>query len=190
MKYAALYCRTDSAYKNRPDWDVYDKTRDARTYIGTNPVVCHPPCRAWSQLQHRSFRSEENPGYERATEMQHALYSMGLVYSNGGILEHPKSSRLWKIGNTQQGLLLNINQYDFGHVASKPTTLFIYPKITIPPLPMPKTNRPPKDLQGRISRCTQYEREYTPEKLIDFFEQILDRITALKNGIGNEPQPS
>lgn len=26
------------------------------------------------------------------------------------------------------------------------------------------------------TRCTQYQREYTPEKLIDYFEQVIDLI--------------
>lgn len=180
-KYAALYCREDSAYKKREYWDVYDKRRDSRNYADSLPVVCHPPCRAWSQLQHRSFRSESNPGYARAVEMQYALHSFEMVYSCGGILEHPLRSRLWKIGNTTEGHRIKINQYDFGHVASKPTLLFIFPKIVLPPLPMPKTDPPGKDLQGRIKRCTQYEREYTPEKLIDWFELILDEIIKIRS---------
>ena len=42
-EFVALFCRKDSAYKKRPHWNVYDIDRDAKTYNGTEPVVCHPP---------------------------------------------------------------------------------------------------------------------------------------------------
>lgn len=38
-----------------------------------------------------------------------------------------------------------------------------------------------KDNDVRYSRCTQYQREYTPEALIDWFELVLNKITINKN---------
>ena len=96
-KYAALFCRKDSAYKNRPHFDVWDADRDATKYDVDMPVVAHPPCRAWGMLQHHSFRSFDNPWYERVSEMGLAIEAMKQVFKCGGILEHPKDSRLWNL---------------------------------------------------------------------------------------------
>ena len=49
---AVLFARSDSAYKNDDDFDVYDIYRDARQFCKKMPVLAHPPCRAWGQLSH------------------------------------------------------------------------------------------------------------------------------------------
>ena len=49
---AVLFARNDSRYKQLEGYDVYDIDRDARNYNGTNPVIAHPPCRAWGRLSH------------------------------------------------------------------------------------------------------------------------------------------
>lgn len=41
IQVAVLFARADSHYKELPDCDVYDMTRDARTYDGPHPVVAH-----------------------------------------------------------------------------------------------------------------------------------------------------
>ena len=51
-KYASLFCRSDSAYKKRITWDVYDISRDATSYDKVMPIVWHPPCRSWGRLSH------------------------------------------------------------------------------------------------------------------------------------------
>ena len=40
---AVLFARRDSVYKTLPGTDVYDADRDARTYDGDGPSLCHPP---------------------------------------------------------------------------------------------------------------------------------------------------
>ena len=40
-RYAALFVREDSAYKQRESCDAYDINRDALNYHGNLPVVCH-----------------------------------------------------------------------------------------------------------------------------------------------------
>ena len=45
---AVLCAARNSVYKGFSDVEVFDIDRDARTYGGGFPVVCHPPCRAWS----------------------------------------------------------------------------------------------------------------------------------------------
>lgn len=50
-----LCTRADSVYRDLGA-DCFDLARDARTYMGTAPVVAHPPCRAWGRLSHMADR--------------------------------------------------------------------------------------------------------------------------------------
>ena len=74
-----------------------------------------------------------------------------------------------------------IDQFDFGHVAHKNTKLYIC-KIKIEDLPeMPPKNTNPTDrsICGNVKgtkRCTQYQREYTPDGLIEFMTKICEKI--------------
>ena len=47
---AALYVDPHGVYANLPDVELWDETRDARSYDGPWPVVAHPPCARWCQL--------------------------------------------------------------------------------------------------------------------------------------------
>lgn len=188
MKYTALFCRTDSAYKKRAAWDVYDIDRDATKYNGNLPVVCHPPCRAWGRLSHMAS--------PREGEKLLANWSLEKVNRVGGIVEHPSGSKLWDIyrfivPDSNGGLVIEIDQYDFGHVAHKKTKLYIcgIDRDELPDLPptdetihvCDKGKR--RSICGNVkgtTRCTQYQREYTPEALIDWFELVLDKITTNK----------
>lgn len=189
--FVALFVREDSAYKNRQGWDVYDASRDALSYSGTHPLVCHPPCRAWGRLSHMAHNVREG-------EAELALWSVDKIWKNGGILEHPAGSRLFgqylpDVGAHDQygGFTIEIDQYDFGHVAHKPTKLYIcgINKLDLPALPprdltihyCEKGKR--RSIAGNVkgtTRCTQYQREYTPEKLIDYFEKVLRLIKTNK----------
>ena len=191
-KFAALFCRADSAYKKRKEWDVYDAERDATKYNGTLPVAVHPPCRAWGRLSHLAFRDGTPPEKIQA-EKDLALFAIQKVRECGGVLEHPSGSRLWQIlpdagelPDSYGGFTIEIDQYNFGHVAHKKTKLYICGTKTIPPLP-PKDESihlcekgKRRSICGNVkgtTRCTQYQREYTPENLIDYIELILDSIT-------------
>ena len=179
-KNVALFCRSDSAYKKRADWDVYDFDRDALSYSGHDPMVCHPPCRSWGMLSHMA-----NP---REGEKELAIYSIKLIRVNGGILEHPASSRVFRLlpmvngfNDEHDGFTIEIDQYDFGHVARKKTRLYIVGinYADLPDIPKARKSIPERSICGNVegtTRCTQYQREYTPEKLIDFFEIILKKI--------------
>lgn len=194
MKYVALFCRADSAYKKREAWDVYDASRDATKYDGDLPVAVHPPCRAWGRLSHMAFR-DGTPSDQIEAEKNLALFAIEKVRKNGGILEHPSGSRIWQIlpdvGDAPDdwgGFTIEIDQYDFGHVAHKKTKLYIcgMDAWSIPELPAPdhtihlceKGKR--RSICGNVegtTRCTQYQREYTPERLIDWIEEALETIS-------------
>jgi len=124
-KIAVLFARNDSRYKDFDIYEVYDINRDARTFCKKMPVIAHPPCRAWGQLSHMA-----NP---REGEKQLAYLALAQVRLNGGVLEHPASSRLFKEAELPVGMFcdefggftIEIDQFDFGHVAHKRTKLYI-----------------------------------------------------------------
>lgn len=176
---AVLFARSDSAYKDYPEFDVYDIQRDARAYCKSYPVLAHPPCRAWGQLSHMA-----NP---REGEKQLAYLSLAQVRLNGGILEHPASSRLWKEANLPVGMFtdefggftIEIDQWDFGHVAHKATKLYIcgIDIKDLPAMPPVREGVPTRSICGNVKgtvRCTQYQREYTPIPLIMWFKEIIN----------------
>lgn len=179
---AILFARTDSRYKELNGYDVYDIDRDARNYCKSYPVIAHPPCRAWGMLSHMA-----NP---RPDEKQLAFFALAQVRLNGGILEHPTGSRLWKEADLPPdglfydefgGFTLEIDQYDFGHVAHKKTKLYIcgIKRKDLPELP-PVNNQPTnRSICGNVAgtkRCTQYQREYTPDALIEWMTDVCLRI--------------
>jgi len=184
---AALFARNDSRYKDFPElYDVYDIDRDARNFIGDYPVIAHPPCRAWGMLSHMA-----NP---RPDEKDLAWFALDKVRTNGGGLEHPKGSRLWKEAGLPQmgqgydsygGFTLLIDQFDFGHVAHKMTKLYICGiKIEdLPPMPPKNLNSTDRSICGNVKgtkRCTQYQREYTPDDLIVFLTEICNKVSSRK----------
>jgi hypothetical protein len=178
---AVLFARSDSDYKNYPDFEVYDIERDARQFCKKMPVLAHPPCRAWGQLSHMA-----NP---REGEKQLAYLALAQVRLNGGVLEHPASSRFFKEAELPIGMFtdefggftVQIDQFDFGHVAHKATKLYICgidPSL-LPELPPKNTATTDRSICGNVKgtkRCTQYQREYTPPLLIAWLKQIIDLI--------------
>ena len=194
MHYVALFCRKDSAYKDRKRWEVYDAARNAKTYKDFYPVVCHPPCRLWGRLSHMACRDASITEDQKRAEKNLALWSVDKIRQVGGILEHPSGSRIWEalpdVGDAPDdwgGFTIEIDQYDFGHVAHKKTKLYIcgMDAWSIPELPAPdhsihlceKGKR--RSICGNVegtTRCTQYQREYTPSALIDWFEEALETI--------------
>ncbi len=122
---AVLFARRDSVYKTLPDCDVWDADRDALNWPGGSPVVAHPPCRAWGSLSH--FAKPV------AGEKELAVWAIARIREFGGVLEHPARSRLWphlslpSPGRRDEygGFTLPVCQFWWGHLALKPTRLYI-----------------------------------------------------------------
>jgi hypothetical protein len=72
---SALFVREDSIYKEL-DIDCWDVERDALNWPGGNPIIAHPPCRAWGRLA--QFAKP------RLNEKQLAIYSVHTVRIWGG----------------------------------------------------------------------------------------------------------
>lgn len=101
----------------------YDEKRNALTYLGTKPVIAHPPCGPWSNISHL---------HKSANELAFAPHALAIVQRCGGVLEHPKGSGLWKACNLPPpgegdgiGGTIEVSQCDWGHPARKWTWLYI-----------------------------------------------------------------
>jgi hypothetical protein len=185
-----LYCQVNSNYKKYNSCDIYDYKRDALTFKGNMPVICHPPCRLFSRL--RAFSTAP------ACEVLHGFRSISLVRKNGGIVENPISSTLWKImkvGSIQNpdeygGYLIKIHLSDFGFQAQKATGLYIVgiPFKDLPALPLSFnaiTHTVSTHKKSNLPELPKKERSTTPDQLIKWFIQIISEISRLKAGKSN-----
>jgi hypothetical protein len=191
MPVSVLYTRADSVYKTL-GVDCWDMIRDARLFPGGNPVVAHPPCRAWGQLSHMAK--------PRKDEKFLAILAVWDVRRNGGVLEHPRGSKLWlemdlpKPGEIDEwgGYSICIKQSWFGHKAEKETLLYIVgcPKDQLPAIPISfgaveytVSSRIKKKSGRRIKKeITKKEREATPIELAKWLLEVALRSKRINNG--------
>lgn len=189
---AALFVRKDSIYKELPGVDAWDAERDARTWAGSCPVVAHPPCRAWGTLSHLAK--------PRADEKELAVWAVAQVRRVGGVLEHPKRSKLWPHcdlpapGQKDEfgGWTLPIFQNAWGHRAEKATLLYIVgcEPTQIPDMPLVlgdathvvasggrrvDGSRNRKGDAGWRPKCSKAEREHTPPQLALWLVELARR---------------
>lgn len=163
---AALFVRADSHYKQFEAVDCFDEKRDALTWAGGTPGIFHPPCRSWAKLK----------GFAKPVqgEKELALWSMQKVRQFGGVLEHPLHSELWKasqclrpgIRDLHGGVLITLNQREFGHRAQKATGLYL---VGITPPATPFELLPPVRSVEMMGRS---EREKTPRQFAEFLIQL------------------
>lgn len=186
---AALFVRKDSIYKSIPGVDCWDVMRNARYWPGGCPLIAHPPCSQWGEMSHMSNSDPE----EKAL----AILAIEFIRAWGGVLEHPKKSKLWPAlslpapGECDEwgGWTLEVSQWWWGHQAEKKTRLYIagcrreeIPEI--PPIPEGRPpciigksgrkrcgNRKPKD-RPEVSRA---EREHTPPKFASWLVELTRR---------------
>lgn len=106
--------------------DCWGKQRDALKFPGTWPVIAHPPCRLFSRLRKLSTAPKE--------EKDLSYFAVDTIRKNGGVLEHPFPSQLWKEKQLPLpgkgydkfgGFSIKIDQHWFGHKATKKTLLYI-----------------------------------------------------------------
>lgn len=160
---AALFCRSDSVYRSM-GVDVFDIDRDARTFQLDQPVVAHPPCRAWSRLRHFAK--------PRHDEKDLARWAVHVVRHCGGVLEHPNGSLLFRElalptpGSTARdafgGWVLPIYQQWFGHPAQKATWLYI---VGVEPYAASRIPLALGDASRTVESQCRADREKTPFEL-------------------------
>lgn len=165
---SVLFARSDSCYFDLVG-DVWDAERDARGYTGSNPVVCHPPCRGWGRLRHWAK--------PRPDEKALALFAVEQVRRCGGVLEHPWGSTLWHAAGLPHpgkvdawgGWTLLVDQGWWGHAAPKPTYLYIVgcSREDIGELPVQLQRA-----EGRTLKLSPADRERTPPRFAQFLVSI------------------
>ena len=178
---SVLFVRKDSIYKEL-GVDCWDAERDALKWPGGNPVIAHPPCRAWGQL--RQF-AKPRPG-----EKELAIWSIEQIRKWGGVLEHPRGSTLWPhlnlpVGNNTDeygGYTISVDQFWWGHKARKRTLLYVcgIERKHLPDIPLRFDAIThycgfPKSWKGKsrygMKEITKSEREATP---IDFAKWLIE----------------
>lgn len=93
MTVAALFVERDGVYAGLEDVEVWDETRDARTYAGPWPVVAHPPCARWSRL---AGFTEARFGYKVGDDGGCFEAALNAVREFGGVLEHPAHTKAFR----------------------------------------------------------------------------------------------
>lgn len=174
MTVAALYVLGKSSpYRLIDGVDLWPKSRDARLYRGPHPVVAHPPCGPWSRsVAHRTKLSPEQ-------DPRLALAAVRQVRRWGGVLEHPRRSRLWDetdlpvpfeygaspalaLADEYGGFAISVRQCDWGHRSQKLTWLYlvgvdqasiVLPPRRDPPAPRRRSWRVRADGKGAGWRC-------------------------------------
>ena len=133
-----LFTQSRSHYHSYPFTDCYGIDRNALNYKGTAAVIAHPPCRLWGRL--RKFSTAPK------AEKYLAMWAIQKVRVNGGVLEHPAGSSLFRTmripldGTPDRtgGFLISIDQHWFGFPARKRTYLYIVgcKRSQLPPFPL------------------------------------------------------
>lgn len=104
--------------------EVYDETRDAKTYAGPWPVVAHPPCGPWGRLRFLCTKQDASCGPA----------GVDAVRRWGGVLEHPAESLLFRrcalpfpgeLADGAGGRTYAVRQVAWGHCCEKPTWLYV-----------------------------------------------------------------
>lgn len=143
-----LCADTNSVYKNIRGIDVYDRVRNAYNFTGSNPVITHAPCAAWSRLRMLS-------GVKR-DERNLAFFCWERVQVNGGIFEHPYGSSFFKEVECPAGQLVTVDQFDFGFPARKRTWLYFNKCV-----PLPYDKRPGQPTNTVVNMNSRGERSRT-----------------------------
>lgn len=148
--------------------ECFDLARDARTFSGLNPVVAHPPCRAWGRLSHMAK--------PRPDEKDLGFYAVETARMNGGVVEHPAGSKLFEAYGVRPGKpcrrggwILPVWQSWFGHVARKNTWLLIY---GVRPGDVPRFPLVLGEAAGRVELQCAAHRELTPPAMAEWLVEL------------------
>jgi hypothetical protein len=149
-----LFTRRSGWYQNA-GCDCYDETRDALTWTPPGPVIAHPPCGGWGRCKNWHKKNDKHFG----------PWAVDVVRRHRGIVEQPADSSLWRFCAARDrdlwgGRMYRVNQADFGHLALKPTDLYVVGLPEPPPMPAGPSLRLPA-LRPLLRLC-RAQRERTP----------------------------
>ena len=188
MKIPVLFTQFNSNYNDNQIFDTYDLHRDAFTYYDRIPLIAHPPCRLFSRL--RKFSSAP------VSEKKCAFFALSKVRQFGGILEHPRSSTLWKTGNfditgnvdNYGGFLRSVNLSWFGYPCEKKTMLYF---VGISPAQLPAfplsfdciTHTIGSTSLQSLPEISKTSRSTTPVEMINYFIQVITIINKNRSAL-------
>jgi hypothetical protein len=134
---SALFVETNGCYYGLPEIDPWDEDRDARRYIGFNPVIAHPPCHRWGKMAKVNFSKWGGKHNAPFNDGGCFFSALAAVRLNGGVLEHPAQTYAWNFfGITKPkkdcwtkakdgyGWVCEVWQSAYGHRANKATWLY------------------------------------------------------------------
>ncbi len=113
---SVLCANAKSNYKNIDGFDVWDVSRNAYNFNGSNPVITHAPCAQWSSLKGLSTFNLEQKDL--------AWFCYQKVKANGGIFEHPAHSSFFKQAGVNMKQVISIDQFWYGYYCHKRTWLY------------------------------------------------------------------
>ncbi len=174
---AALYVDVRRGpYAAMPGVQCWGVDENADTYDGDLPVVAHPPCGHWGRYW-----------YKAHDDGRAGPLAVAQVRRVGGVLEHPRDSRLWRhcglplpgwLGDNWGGFTLEVFQRDWGHRADKPTWLYVcgVPRRLVPLLPAPAPPREIRQTQGgtrgELEKMSKTQRHLTPPPFAAWLVQL------------------
>lgn len=135
---AALYVEPEGCYASLPGVDAWTIERDARSYDGPFPVICHPPCQRWGRFWHGSTRKPHQ--FTLGDDGGCFAAALASVRCWGGVLEHPADSHAWAAHNLNApprfggwvaadllgGWTCYVEQGHYGHMSRKGTWLYAF----------------------------------------------------------------
>lgn len=164
---AVLGVAERSVYRSFRDVELYDRSRDLRTYQGPYPVVAHPPCAQWSRMR-------EFARFDLEEKLLGPL-CIDLVRRYGGVVEHPLGSSLFAGLPGDVGHVFPIDQAWFGFPSRKRTLLYIVgcPARALPAFPLLLG-----EAEGRVELMPQERRSETPLYLAAWLLEVARRCRA------------
>jgi hypothetical protein len=169
-----ILCTSETSHYYQYEVETYGKEQDAATYTGNNghAIIAHPPCAQWGRLR---ALSKDIP-YNKSL----ALIALRLIRQNGGVLEHPIGSTLFKKycrkaysspGRRDRygGFIYTIDLSWFGHPSRKRTQLYI---VGLDSRSLPTFPYNIQNTHKSIENLSKKHRENTPESLCTWLINI------------------
>lgn len=115
---AVLCADEKSHYFEIEGLDIYTKSRPMELFTGGVPIIGHPPCGQWGKFK---WRAKANP-----REKDLAIQCIEHLSREGGVIEHPEGSDIWKLQWPKGTKFQKVNLHQFGFKAKKTTILAWY----------------------------------------------------------------
>lgn len=184
---AALFVDPKGVYSGMPDVDCWGESRDARLYEGPWPVVAHPPCERWSQMNRVNAKRW---GYRLGDDGGCFASALASVRKWGGVLEHPAESAAFRAFGIQRpgrhgwaltwdgDWVTEVNQAAYGHRATKRTWLLC--RAALPPALVWRRARGSHQIGGfdvTLPQLPRRERAITPPAFRDVLVSMARSVT-------------